>query len=100
MLHKAPKPRLFVLQKAKNSFKERPQLVLVLFVGGHFAESHPLFLICHIGQISCGIGSCAIADILLMLILTLGELQSCARLNTLKEIGRSQTSFAIGEAGV
>jgi hypothetical protein len=42
-------------RRAKNSFKERPQLVLVLFIGGQFAESHPLLLICQIGQISCGI---------------------------------------------
>ena len=49
------RPRQLVFQKAKNSFKERPQLVLVLFIGGQFAESHPLLLICQIGQISCGI---------------------------------------------
>ena len=62
------RPRQLVFQKAKNSFKERPQLVLVLFIGGQFAESHPLLLICQIGLISCGISSCAIARILLMLI--------------------------------
>jgi hypothetical protein len=49
------RPRQLVFQKAKNSFKERPQLVLVLFIGGQFAESHPLLLICQIGQISCGV---------------------------------------------
>jgi hypothetical protein len=47
--------RQLAFQKAKNSFKERPQLVLVLLIGGQFAESHPLLLICQIGQISCGI---------------------------------------------
>ena len=48
------KPRLLVFQKAQNYFKQRPQLVLVVFIGGPFAKSHPLFLICHIGQISRG----------------------------------------------
>jgi hypothetical protein len=55
------KPHLFVFQKAKYSFKKRPQFFLVVFIGGEFAESHPLLLICQIGQISCGISSCMIA---------------------------------------
>jgi len=60
------KPRLLLFQKVKNSFKERPQLALVLFIAGQFAESRPLILICHIGQISCGASSCTIAGVILM----------------------------------
>ena len=56
------KPHLLVFQKAKYSFKKRPQFFLVVFIEGKFAESHPLLLICQIGQISCGI-SCTIAGI-------------------------------------
>jgi hypothetical protein len=47
------KPHLSVFQKAKYSFKKRPQFFLVVFIGGEFAEPYPLFLICQIGQISC-----------------------------------------------
>jgi hypothetical protein len=47
------KPYLLVCQKAKYFFKKRIQFFLVVFIGGEFAESHPLLLICQIGQISC-----------------------------------------------
>ena len=49
------KLRLSVFQKTKYLFKKRPQFFLVVFIGGEFAESHQLLLICQIGQISCGI---------------------------------------------
>ena len=55
------KARLLVFQKAKYLFKKRPQFFLVVFIGGEFAESHPLLFICQIGQISCGICSSMIA---------------------------------------
>jgi len=51
---------LLGFQKAKYSFKKRPQFFLVVFIVGEFAESHPLLLICQIGLISCGISSCTI----------------------------------------
>jgi hypothetical protein len=54
-----------VFQKAKYFFKKRPQFFLVVFIEGEFAEPHPLFLICQISQISCGISSCTIAGTLL-----------------------------------
>ena len=44
-------PHLLVFQKAKHFFKKRSQFLLVVFIGGEFAESHPLLLICQIGQI-------------------------------------------------
>jgi hypothetical protein len=50
------KPHLLVFQKAKYSFKQRPQFFLVVFVGGEFAEPHPLLLISQIGQISLMLG--------------------------------------------
>jgi hypothetical protein len=46
------KPHLLVVQEAKYFFKKRPQFLLVVFIGGEFAESHPLLLVCQIGQIS------------------------------------------------
>jgi hypothetical protein len=60
-------PHLLVFQKAKHSFEEHCQFFLVVFIAGAFAESHPLLLICQIGQISCGISSFGFASILLML---------------------------------
>jgi hypothetical protein len=61
------KPHPLVFQKAEYCFKKGPQFFLVMLIGGEFAESHPLLLICQIGQISCDISSCTIASILLML---------------------------------
>jgi hypothetical protein len=59
-------PHLLVFQKAKYSFKKRPQFFLVVFIGGEFAESHPLLLIGQIGQISFGVSNFTIARIFLM----------------------------------
>ena len=44
------KPHLLVFQEAQYFFKQRAQFFLVLFIGGEFAESHPLLLICQIGH--------------------------------------------------
>jgi hypothetical protein len=72
------KPHPLVFQKAKYCFKKNRQLFLVMFIGGEFAESHPLLLIFQIGQISCDscdLSSCTIARI--VLILGLAILRRC-----------------------
>lgn len=46
------KPHLLVFQKAKYLFKNRSQFFLVVFMGGAFAKSIPLLLVCQISQIS------------------------------------------------
>lgn len=61
------KPHLLVFQKAKYSFKKGPQFFWVVFIGGEFAEFHPLLLMCQIGQTSYRTSGCTIARILFML---------------------------------